>query len=141
MIEALLLLDTSIVIHLLRGKATGECIEQTYGLRDRPERPLVSIVTLGELRGFARYRNWGAPRVALLDELVRNLIVVDIRHASVLDRYAEIHAFCRKRGSSMGDNDKWIAATASAARATLITTDQDFAPLHGEFLSVIVSSS
>jgi tRNA(fMet)-specific endonuclease VapC len=36
----------------------------------------------------------------------------------------------------MGKNDIWIAATASALNAILVTTDTDFAHLDNEFLSV-----
>lgn len=57
------LLDTSIVLHLVRGKATGEALDRTFGLRDRLERPLISIVTVGELLAFARRRGWGSAKV------------------------------------------------------------------------------
>jgi len=36
----------------------------------------------------------------------------------------------------MGDNDIWIAATASVLKATLLTTDRDFDHLDGVFLRV-----
>jgi predicted nucleic acid-binding protein len=35
----------------------------------------------------------------------------------------------------LGDNDVWIAATASLADAVFLTTDRDFDPLHGIFLT------
>lgn len=31
-----------------------------------------------------------------------------------------------KSGRAMGKNDRWIAATAAATGATLLTTDRDF---------------
>jgi predicted nucleic acid-binding protein len=37
----------------------------------------------------------------------------------------------------MGKNDLWIAASASLAGATLITTDKDFDHLHGKFVEVV----
>lgn len=36
----------------------------------------------------------------------------------------------------MGKNDLWIAATASAIDATLITSDKDFDHLDGNYLTV-----
>ena len=36
----------------------------------------------------------------------------------------------------MGKNDLWIAATAMATGAELITTDKDFSHLDGHFLKV-----
>ena len=43
----LLLLDTNIVIHLVRGGNIGQAIDSRFELRARRERPLVSVVTLG----------------------------------------------------------------------------------------------
>lgn len=37
----------------------------------------------------------------------------------------------------MGDNDLWIAATASVTNTPLITTDKDFEHLNGVFLELI----
>ena len=68
-------------------------------------------------------------------------MVVDIRSQQVLDRYAAIDAFLVTSGLVVGDNDTWIAATAAAAGAALLTTDQDFLPLSGVFLSVICAPS
>ena len=36
----------------------------------------------------------------------------------------------------MGKNDLWIAATASAFDMVLVTTDQDFDHLDGEFIKL-----
>ncbi len=36
----------------------------------------------------------------------------------------------------MGDNDIWVAATASVLNANLLTTDHDFDHLNGIFVNV-----
>jgi len=41
----LLLLDTSVILHLIRGKATGLAIDAAYNLRTRPERRLISVIS------------------------------------------------------------------------------------------------
>lgn len=130
----LLLLDTNIVIHLTRGGAIGQAIDDRFQLRARPERPLLSEVTLGEAMAFAQYRGWGEARGVMLSGLLRELVIVDIRSRAVLDRYAEIDTFLKRNGRAVSDNDVWIAACASAAAATLLTTDRDFDPLHGTYL-------
>ncbi|MBI2922020.1 MAG: PIN domain-containing protein [Planctomycetes bacterium] len=66
---------------------------------------------------------------------MRELVVVDVNNASVLDRYAEIHVFCKSSGISMRDNDVWIAACAAAADAILVTNDADFDRLHPKFVT------
>jgi tRNA(fMet)-specific endonuclease VapC len=132
--EASLLLDTSAVLHVIRGNEVGRRIDAALGLRSRAERPLISVITLGEAHAFADYRGWGGERVRRLDALLRELVVVDISSASVLRRYAEIHTFAVRNGRTLADNDVWIAATAAAAGAVLVTTDGDFDPLDPVFL-------
>jgi tRNA(fMet)-specific endonuclease VapC len=128
--DALVLLDTGIVVHLIRYSSLGQRIDSQYGLSDRQVRPLVSIVTVGELAAFAEKRGWGErKRMALLD-LVRELTVVDISSGEVIDRYAKIDALSEKQGRQMGKNDLWIAATAAATGAWLLTTDKDYDHLH-----------
>ncbi len=39
---------------------------------------------------------------------------------------------------NMGKNDLWIAASAMASKATLLTTDKDFEHLHNQFIEVKV---
>jgi tRNA(fMet)-specific endonuclease VapC len=46
----LLLLDTNIVIHLVRGSSVGQTVDSRFHLRSRAERPLVSVVTEGRCR-------------------------------------------------------------------------------------------
>ncbi|XYH97448.1 PIN domain-containing protein [Sorangium sp. So ce1128] len=52
----------------------------------------------------------------------------------MFDAYAAMHAYLVRKGRKLSDNDVWIAACARATSATLITTDKDFDPLHGEFI-------
>ena len=62
---------------------------------------------------------------AILDELV----TVEI-WPSIVNRYAIISDMCRRNGHALGDNDRWIAATAAVTGACLLTADADFDPLH-----------
>lgn len=132
----LVLLDTNVVLHLLRGNETGQRIDAAMGLRARPERPLISVITMGEALAFARYRNWGSDRTNQLEAYLRELVVVDINNGAVLRKYAEIHTFLVRQGRAVGDNDVWIAAAAAATSALLVTTDADFDPLDPEHVKV-----
>jgi tRNA(fMet)-specific endonuclease VapC len=126
-----ILLDTNVVLHVVRGSEVATRIDAAVRLRSRAERALISVVTIGEALAFARRRGWGDSKTARLEELVRELVVVDINNATVLRRYAEMHEYLVKIGRSVGDNDIWIAACAAAASAVLITTDRDFDALNG----------
>jgi tRNA(fMet)-specific endonuclease VapC len=130
----LVLLDTSILIHLLKATALGGKVADAHSLKSRSDRPLLSIVTVGEALAFARKRGWGAPKVTKLRELIQQLVIVDIHSSDVLEHYATVDAFCEAQGKALGKNDLWIAATAAATGAVLLTTDKDFDPLHQEKL-------
>jgi tRNA(fMet)-specific endonuclease VapC len=118
----LLLLDTNVVIQLCRGKDVGQRIDSAYGLRERIERPLVSVVTVGETLGLAKQWVWGEAKIAVLRDLLAEFVVVDINHKEILDRYAELRALDRSGGWNLSHNDTWIAATASVTNALLLTT-------------------
>ncbi|MCC6765748.1 MAG: type II toxin-antitoxin system VapC family toxin [Deltaproteobacteria bacterium] len=46
--------------------------------------------------------------------------------ADAADAYARIKLLRQRQGLSLDENDLWIAATASALGATLVTRDRDF---------------
>lgn len=131
---ALVLLDTNVLIALVRDNPLGQRIEATIGVRHRAERPLISIVSVGESLGLARQFDWAAAKTDRLRQLLTGLIVVDVSRSGVTDRYAEITDHARRLGRTLADNDRWIAATASVSAAWLVTTDRDFDPLDPSFL-------
>lgn len=122
----LILLDTSVLIHLIRQNPLGQSIESTYRLSSRVERPLISTVTEGELFGLAHHLTWGAPRVKVLLDLLNELVRVEAGLPEVIQNYATLYAESRRTGSAIGQNDLWIAASARAANALLLTCDRDF---------------
>jgi hypothetical protein len=75
--HVLVLLDTSVLVHLARQDATGRWIENQYALTARAERPLISTMSEGEILGFARHRNWGASRMGDLTRLLGGLVRVE----------------------------------------------------------------
>jgi len=126
----LLLLDTNIVIHLIRDNEVAKRVDAAFQIRHRTDRPLISVVTIGECLSLARQFGWGPAKVTTLEALLRELVVVSIDSRVVLERFGELHAWTKSIGRSLAHNDLWIAATAAATSAHLITTDNDFDPLH-----------
>ncbi len=134
--EELVLLDTNVLLYLFRGGPQGQAIEVAFGLGTRPERPLISIVTIGEILAISRRRGYSSEKRANLDELIREMVVVDIRR-SIADRYAEIQAIQQDIGLPIGENDTWVAATASATGSVLLTTDRkDFSKLQAGLIKL-----
>jgi predicted nucleic acid-binding protein len=61
-----LVLDTCAVIHIIRGKATGnEILDWIESLNPQP-RQIISVVTKAELLTFAKMADWGAKNISFL---------------------------------------------------------------------------
>ncbi len=84
----LYLLDTNILLHLIRGKATGAYIDATYQLRNQTYTPLICIVTHGEIWTLAKENGWGSAKRLALEVMLSNLVTVDIHSDPVIDRAA-----------------------------------------------------
>lgn len=122
----IVVLDTSVLVHLVRGRAAGRMLDRRHGLTLAELRPLICIVTVGECLAIARHNGWGSHKQARLESVLRELVVVDIDDARVLGAYAELDAFTRAKGNKMGKNDLWIGAVTRAQGAWLLTLDADF---------------
>jgi tRNA(fMet)-specific endonuclease VapC len=142
----LYLLDTNIVVHLIRDSFLAHKLKMEYLIFDQPQRPLISVVTEGELESFALQNDWGKNKYRELDRYLTEFLNVDLKIRTIINRYTEIDAFSQNKLKSrplsssarnMGKNDLWIAATASVLDATLLTTDKDFDHLNHEFLKVV----
>ncbi len=122
----LIVIDTNALIHWVRQDATGHYLLQHFGLEQRIERPLLSTVVEGEIRGLARCWNWGTAKQKRLDEIVSELVRVDAGQPDVVRGYADLYYDDQQGGHNTGENDLWIAATAKATGAVLLTADRDF---------------
>src|SRR5947209_19762900 len=105
------LLDTNIIVALLRQNDLGQFIAATYRLS--PVQPLpVCIVTVGELYALANKFAWGPARRAALAALLAICIRVDIRDPRILTTYGDVDAWSLAQGYKVGKNDLWIAAAS-----------------------------
>ena len=130
-----LLLDTNILLELVRDKDLGKQISSQFNLNGAVHRPLISIVTVGEIWALADQFGFGENKREFLKKVLATLVILDINHESVLDAYVEIDRACRKaKGGAriLSKNDLWIAATTKATGAMLVTMDKDFLCLHPE---------
>ena len=126
------LLDTGICLAYARNGPLGEWIETTYQLTSRPEKPLISVVTHGELLALSMKFGWGEGKIEQLNRLLEQVAIFDINDEGVLRSYAETDFYSASLNPSvrMQKNDLWIAATARALNVTLVTTDKVFDHLY-----------
>jgi predicted nucleic acid-binding protein len=132
----ILVLDTSVVVDVARNNRSGQEILETYSLKNRADRPLISVITTGEMLGIAKANAWTSDQTKVLHELLSEFVKLELT-PEVIDAYSDLVALCRQQRHTMGQqNDMWIAATAKVAGAVLLTGDSGFNWLHPQFIRV-----
>jgi predicted nucleic acid-binding protein len=128
------LLDTNAVSDLMRATARLEGWMATLQENDRV---VTCTVVRGEiLFGIARLDE--SKRRTDLEEKARRLFAVlpcEPVPERAADFYARIKVIRQRSGLPLDENDLWVAATALAMEATLVSRDSDFAGIDG--LSVL----
>ena len=138
--SSLLILDTNILVRVVRRDTAGSQILDDHSLLTRTDRPLISVVTLGEIESLAEKFGWGEGKKRVLRDLLRELVIVQLGQGAIVEKYAQVGHHCEKvmkPARPMAQNDMWIAVTACATGATLLTTDSDFDHLDPSFITRI----
>jgi predicted nucleic acid-binding protein len=113
-----LLLDTSALIDLEAELASGQVgLVRAYLGRQKGEDFACSATSVGEL---AAGNDEAAVRV-----LLRRIRKVQVSEA-IAYRAGELDRSRSRKGTRLGENDTWIAATALCYSATLVHADVDF---------------
>lgn len=144
-----IILDTNILIHLVRGNAIAQQVKNYVGSITEPQL-FVSVVNIAETESLVVQWKWPNDKIERLKILITSFITIDIEqnNSELLNAYITIDAFSQGKTSApngqplnnssrnMGKNDLWIAATAYAMNAELLTTDGDFDHLDNSFFIV-----
>jgi tRNA(fMet)-specific endonuclease VapC len=139
------LLDTNVLIIYSRSADIARRIERDHQLFDGSNDLAVLVVTIGEVNSLIAQYDYGKRRKKSIQNMLDKVLEIDINIRKILDLYGQIDAYSQgklkdKKGNftsrNMGKNDLWIAATASAFDMVLVTTDQDFVHLDGEFIKL-----
>jgi tRNA(fMet)-specific endonuclease VapC len=131
--STLYLLDTNVLLALIRGNELGKYIRQSFNLDNPTIRSVMSIVSHGEIWAIAERNAWGDKKREALRKMLSSLVALDLNSEAVISAYVEVDAANQSVAAGarvLSNNDMWIAATAKAAGAVLLTTDQDFLHLH-----------
>lgn len=108
--------DTDVVSFLYKGDTRAEL----YRAHLVSPPFILSFMTLAELRGWMRQRNWGAARRRSLEQYLERYVVL---YASdmLCERWAEVTDSARRSGRPIAAADAWIAATALHQGVKLVT--------------------
>ena len=127
------LLDTDTCIYLLTGNQPTyqQNILARLDALPRNERPVISTITLSELRFGIHKSRWRKANQTLLEKFLLDFNV----HAYSADAtvfYGELRTDLEKRGQPIGPMDMMIAAHALSLDATLVTHNtREFARVKG----------
>ena len=124
------LLDTNAISDLMREHSR---VEQHLTQMSPADRVVVCTIVRGEIRYGIERLSPGRRRLDLEMKASRLFGAVPCEPvpANAADHYARIKGASRVKGSSLDENDLWIAATALALGATLVTRDRDFCAVDG----------
>jgi tRNA(fMet)-specific endonuclease VapC len=123
------ILDTCILLHYVRGTTLALHVENQYSPSVPPNYSVISVVSQGEILSLAFRRKWGVQKQIALKKLLLD--------AYRLGKHPEKLLPDGESSKSIGDNDLWIASTASVLKSTLLTTDKDFMVFDTVFLDVV----
>lgn len=144
-----ILLDTNILIHLNRGKEIAKRVRDFVSTLSEPQ-VFISVVNIAEAESLVV--QWKMPEEAVkrLRENMNKFVCIDLEqnNPALLDAYVKIDCYSKRKikgpdgkliskgAIGMKKNDLWIAATAYALDAVLITTDGDFDHLDNLFFDL-----
>ncbi len=120
------LVDTNIVSYLVKGDSRAA----RYAGDLQGRRLCISFITVGELRFWAKFRNWGSARIERLEQTIRSYVVIPYDDL-IATEWAEIAAAAKRAGHDRVDrSDWWIAACAIRHGIPLVTHNgRDFADI------------
>ena len=117
-----LLVDTDVLSYVAWERPQAEPFEPLL----LGKLPFVSFVTVGEMFYGAAKANWGEPRIAKMETILRRYTVIPGTY-DIAKHYGSVKKAFRDQ---VGENDMWIAATALAHRMPVVTNNlKHFEPM------------
>jgi predicted nucleic acid-binding protein len=124
------LLDTNAISALMRADARMATWLSSVGV---DHRVVICTVTRGEIVVGLERLAQGRRRTELEEKAWNPFAVLPCEPIppAAGDRYANLKISEQRRGLPLDENDLWIAATALAMNATLVSRDSDFHGVEG----------
>jgi predicted nucleic acid-binding protein len=130
----IVVVDTNVVSYIFKRDTRGEL----YKPHIEGKLQMIAAQTFAELEALPLKNSWGSNRHMALRNHLENFVFVEAnKEISLL--WAKIQAHAKRTGRSISVGDSWIAATALAYVAPLITHNRkDFENVPG--LTVVSES-
>jgi predicted nucleic acid-binding protein len=121
----LFLLDTNALSDIIRNHSI---LRSRIAQRSKTDQVITCVIAWGELCFGSQRLPPSKKRLDLeakIKELEAEISCREIPMAAA-NHYARLKQACKARGRALNENDLWIAATAAALGAVLISRDLDF---------------
>lgn len=123
----IVVIDTNVVSYLFKKDARGDA----YRRHLEGRLMVIAAQTFAELELMPLNNNWGSHRYLALHAYLKDFVFVEANE-KVCFFWAKIQAHARQIGRPISVSDSWIAATALAYDAPLVTHDlNDFKNVPG----------
>ena len=124
------LLDTNVFSNLMRKHVK---LEARLSSLQTTDRVIICPIVRGEIRYGIEQLTQSRRRQDLENQAAPlfTIIPCEAIPETAGDHYASIKLTRQRKGLTLDENDLWIAATAAALAATLITRDSDFQKIEG----------
>jgi tRNA(fMet)-specific endonuclease VapC len=128
MLGCSLILDTDIIVALLKGKK--EANEAMQALQEKGDEVATTVISAYELLKGAYLSYRQKDNLAEVQELLSNIHVLDLTLKDC-EEASVIYQDVRRTGCSTGEFDVLIAAIARTYNETIMTRDQHFKSFKG----------
>jgi tRNA(fMet)-specific endonuclease VapC len=123
----IVVVDTDVASFLFKGDTRSSLYEPHLDGR----LAMIAAQTKGELELWTLIRNWGGHRRAALRGYLKSFVFAEADETICL-HWAEVQESAQRKGRPISCADTWIAATALAFEAPLITNNPaDFKDIPG----------
>jgi hypothetical protein len=138
--ETVIVLEALSVFHVALGDALGAHLVSEYKLGTRQPRPMISVVTVGEIMRIVHWKKYKAHEIATVKQLLHGFQFVGVL-PEIVEEFAVLAAALDLNAETKASSKVWVAATCAAVgkgtrKAALLACDSDFRVFEQQGLQV-----
>lgn len=139
-VDSLIFLDEFTTLSICTGNGYGTHLLSTYRLAEHQPKPLVSLLTVGEVLRYAHANSYPRNEIEEVQRLLNQFQMVNIR-AEFVERFARMGGILDRDSATMASKKLWLGAICAAigegsSGSVLLTAIPDYNSLSSYGLNV-----